>query len=178
MHLRSTSSLAVRVYGITARNGNFRISNLLNPSNFGPESGSFIGFLSPKIFLAVIRHCVTMDACCSTWGDMWRFNSLVFVHIYTANIGHFVRNRRSFWKLGINLLLNSPQRYIHWTSEYATASMRNTIFARIIEIWKLHTISGSLIGTWRTWQIELYFARRECIMVLCAQAGEPAEHPH
>ena len=40
----------------------FRISNLPNPGNFGPESGSFIGLLSSKIYLATIRHCVMADA--------------------------------------------------------------------------------------------------------------------
>ena len=46
----------------------FRITSLWNPNpgNLGPESGSFIGVLGPKIFLAIIRYCVIIDAYCST----------------------------------------------------------------------------------------------------------------
>ena len=48
------------------RDGHFRISNLQNPNpdNIGPESGSFIGLLSPKIFLAIIGYYVNIDEYC------------------------------------------------------------------------------------------------------------------
>ena len=42
------------------RGGHFRISNMPNPNpgNFGPQSGTSTGLLSPKIFLAINRCCV------------------------------------------------------------------------------------------------------------------------
>ena len=50
------------------RYGHFRISNLPNPNpgNVGPESGSFIGLLSPEMFFAIIHCCVIVDAYCSS----------------------------------------------------------------------------------------------------------------
>ena len=156
--------LLLRIIG---RDRHFRLSNLSNPkpSNFGPKSGSFIGLLSSKIFLAAIRYCVTIDTCCSTWGPaVIKFSCLC---VFTANTGHLARNQRSFRKLGINSLLNSPQRHIHWTSGYAATSMHNTIFVRIIQSRKIMTISESLVATWRTWEVELHFAFEKCARVLC-----------
>ena len=68
-----------------------------------------------RIFLAIIQYCVTVNAYCSAWDSVviWFARLCAF----NSNAGHFVRYRRSFWKLCINLLLNSPQRHIHWTSE-------------------------------------------------------------
>ena len=86
----------------------FRISKLPNPnaSNFGPESGSFMRLLSPKIFFTIIRNNLITDVYCSTLCPV-----LARLRAFATNIGRFVRNRRSFWKLGSNLLLNLRQRH-------------------------------------------------------------------
>ena len=69
-------------------------------------------------------------------------------------------------KLSSNSQLSSPQQHVQWTSEYAAISTHYTIFVRIIKFRKFLTISESSVATWRTREIEFYFACQKCLMVL------------
>ena len=78
-------------------------------------------------------------------------------------MGHFVINRRSFWELGSILLLNSPERHIHWTSAYPATFMLSTIFIGMIKFRKFLTISDILVAPWRTWEVELCLTFGKCL---------------
>ena len=65
LDLRATSKRILAE--VSTRDGHFRISN---PRNIGSESGSFIGLLSPKIFLAIIHCCVIVVAYFSMWSPV------------------------------------------------------------------------------------------------------------